>query len=830
MALRSADLRLSDRPSPIDLGVLLRQALRYWTIRTGARQTVWLSSPDRLGGPVDWPLLGMVATPMAGGVTLSANPWLPNWLDGPPAEGVDGAAAGEVERRFFDPVAGDPFLDRLGFDSYRSGGQRTSVRAALAAPAGGTLAVCLATGEGKSLVFQAIAALGGADTGTPEGVTLVVTPTVALALDHERAARELGFDERPRAFRGGDDTLRNGQISRAIAAGSQGLVFASPEAACGSLARPLKVAAESGQLRAFVLDEAHLVDSWGDEFRPEFQLLSGLRRSLLRSAGSRPFRTVLLSATLSANVMHVLRVLFAQRSDGSLAELPVVAAPRLRPEIDYWVATPRHEAERVAMVTEAVFNLPRAAILYVTERRQAEQWYQRLLAAGLRRIACVTGDTPTPERERVVNAWQATSIDLIVATSAFGLGIDYPNVRTVIHACIPETLDRLYQEVGRGGRDGRASISMLVPAEWDTRVARSLNQRRLISVDVGLPRWTAMFQHPDRRALGGDQFELRLDVPPGVTADRIDMISDRSTGWNIKTLTLMAGARLICLEGAGSRSPQASSESDDPAAQATAAAERAWHPYETVRILDSGHLERSVWMEKVEPYRRMLASGSRESLRLLDRYVRADACIGSLLAEQYRVSAEVLGGAISIEPARSCGHCAQCRRGAAFPVTTASHPVFPWAPQPISSEPLASLIDETGRLLISYDPPLVAEGARARRRLFDSLSRLMRGAIHNLVAPEEFDSRELQRALGSWPIFIADSDHIAGLPRGALMYISLSEQQLNRHLVDARPRQEARIFVLPRRMPDPELPSVALLDRYAGRHISVEDLHALLRQ
>jgi ATP-dependent DNA helicase RecQ len=826
MALRSADRGLVDRPSPLDLGILVRQALRYWTIRTGAPRTAWMPD-DRLGEPVDWRLLGITAIPMAGGLTLSANTWSPTWLDGPLDVGVDGPAAGELERRFFDPVSGDPFLERLGFDAYRSAGQRTAVRAALAAPSGGTLAVCLATGEGKSLVFQAISALASG-SAAGEGVTLVVTPTVALALDHERAAGQLGFGDRARAYLGGDDTLRNGQISRAIAAGTQGLVFASPEAVCSSLAGPLKTAAANGQLRAFVLDEAHLVDSWGDEFRPDFQLLSGLRRSLLREAGERPFETLLLSATFSENVMRVLRVLFAQRPDGSLAEMPAVAAPRLRPEIDYWVTAARPEAERVALVTEALLHLPRAAILYVTERRQADQWYRRLSAAGMRRIACVTGDTPADDRERVVKDWQAASIDVVVATSAFGLGIDYPHVRTVIHACIPETLDRLYQEVGRGGRDGRASISLLIPAEWDHRVARGLNQRRLISVDVGLQRWMAMFQHPDRIALGSDRFQVQLDVPPGVTADRIDMVSDQSTGWNAKTLTLMAGARLISLEGGARESIRSDADEDESGQQVDSPA--TWHPFEAVRILEPGHLEPSVWMEKVEPYRQLLATASRDSLRLLDRYIAGDACIGSLLAAQYTVSAEVLGGRTSIEPPPSCGHCEYCRRRSVLPTRPAIVSVFPWAPEPIRSEPLASLVDETGRLLIHYVPPLVPEGARGRRRTFEALARLMRGSVRSLVAPPGFDARELQSMLDGWPLFLADADHIASLPPGPLLFIGSEAGRLGRHLMNPRSRDEPRIFLIPRRTADPLVPSVALLDRYAGRQIPMEDLHPLLHQ
>lgn len=831
LALRSAEQSAVDRPSPLDLGVLVRQALRYWSVRTGVDQTLWVPAMPGLAESKDWSSIGVAATPTRGGSRISALPWSPSWLDDRPPEGIDAAAAGELERRHFDAVPGDPFLGRLGFNQYRSSGQRMAVRAALAGEPGSTLAICLATGEGKSLVFQAIASLGLDEASTANGVTLVVTPTVALALDHERAATALGFPERARAYSGGDQTLKNSQIARAVADGSQGLVFASPEAACGPLANALDAAAQRGNLRAFVVDEAHLVDSWGDEFRPEFQLLSGLRRSLLESAGNRPFRTLLLSATLSPSVLGVLRVLFAQRADGSLDELPIVAAPGLRPEIEYWAATPTVEADRVARVTEAIMRLPRAAILYVTERRQAEAWYQRLTQAGLRRIAIVTGDTPAVVRERVVMAWQVASIDLVVATSAFGLGIDYPHVRSVIHACVPETLDRFYQEVGRGGRDGRASISLLVPSEWDDRVARGLNKRRLISVDVGLPRWESMFHHPDRRVSGPDRFQLRLDVPPGSAPERIDMVNDRSTGWNVKTLTLMAGARMIALEAAVSHQVGAPRIEAGQGSTPTDAPQDEWHPFAAVHILESGHLDRAVWVSKVEPYRQMLARSARESLRLLERYIRREDCIGSLLAQQYTVTADVLGGTASIALAASCGGCPVCRsRGTPSPRTIAMAPTYPWRPVSISTRPLVDLIDETGRLVIYYDPPLLAGGARPRRRLLDTLARLLRSATHNVVAPGDFELDELQRSLGDWALFWADPDHPSSLPPGPSLFISTGTGQLNERKLKPRSLEDARIFLMPRRETDPTKPTTTILDRYSGRQLALEDIQALVRR
>src|SRR5687767_15876163 len=101
-----------------------------------------------------------------------------------------------------------------------------------------------------------------------------------------------------------------------------------------------------------------------------------------------------------------------------------------------------------------------------------------------------------------------TKYDLIIGTSAYGLGVDQPDVRTIIHACLPETLDRYYQEVGRSGRDGRASIALVCWTGSDRRMARSLANPRLIGEEKGLKRWEAMF----RRAESAGDGRYRVSV------------------------------------------------------------------------------------------------------------------------------------------------------------------------------------------------------------------------------------------------------------------------------------------------------------------------------
>ena len=286
--------------SSLDLAILFRHVLRQ---EGGA-----LRVPSGVGMPSaeDWAAVEVTATPVGEAYSVESRPWKPEWLPDVPDDGVDAVAARAVGRRRDDPAAADPYLEEFRYDSYRSPGQRRALRAALSAPRGSTLVVSLPTGEGKSLVFHALARIG---LGDGPGVTLVVTPTVALAADHEQSSRGLGFNDPELAYRGGDSE-RNQPLLDRIRDGTQSLCFASPEAVCGALSDPLREAARRGRLRAVVVDEAHLIDSWGINFRPEFQMLAGLRQELLSLADASRFRTVLLSATLTSDSIEVLHTLF----------------------------------------------------------------------------------------------------------------------------------------------------------------------------------------------------------------------------------------------------------------------------------------------------------------------------------------------------------------------------------------------------------------------------------------------------------------------------------------------------------------------------------------
>ena len=715
----SRALATSDaRPSRLDLAVLIRNCLRFHESQSG------FSVPSRIRVPQvpDWPtvqeweLVGLDALPSDDWITIRAKPWLPHWLPGSAPNGVDAAVVSETQLRSILPVPGDPFMTGIdGHGDYQSGGQRSAVRAALCAPPGSTLVVCLPTGEGKSFVFQAIASFGYGSTDGRAGVTLVVTPTVSLALDHQRRAQDMGIADHPVAYTSGmQREERQGVIDR-IRNGTQGLCFAAPEAVCGSLFSPLSDAVSQGYLQALVVDEAHLVDTWGANFRAEFQLVGGIRSKFLeRSPAVALPRTLLLSATFTATTLQTLQSIFP--GDPANGGTQLISSIQLRPEIEYWTAKPTSYEDRKKRVIEALTHMPRPATLYVTQVDHAQEWYRSLRELGFRRISLLTGRSSAAERRRVVDDWREQKLDLVVGTSAFGLGIDNPNVRTIVHACVPETLDRYYQEAGRGGRDGKVAASVIIPVSedcynWqrdDFRMARSLNRRRLLTIEVAHRRWRAMFSNTERTNEGNGVFQLRIDVPPGADLEHIDMVGETNTGWNQRTLTLMANSGMIELLGPVSwRETESDTPVDqDPDCSVNEVAETQSREVQRVKIKDPRHLELSAWQEVVEPHRKYLESAYRANLDKMFQLLEGDECVADLVAPVYEVEWESSpGGPHSTIPvAKACAGCPYCRRNGIKRVTeTPEIPRVPWQQTSGVSAQVSNLLDSSNRLLVFYD-------------------------------------------------------------------------------------------------------------------------------
>ncbi|RWF55855.1 MAG: DEAD/DEAH box helicase [Mesorhizobium sp.] len=795
--LRIALTELPQHASALDLAVLLRQAINHERTRRGTAVPVIPVSHARFSDFRHWNKVGLRMTIAGDARLVSIEPWHPEWLS---VEGneVDAFAASETIRREFNAAGceGDPFLASVRRTSYRSRGQRAAVRAALSTPAGGSLVVALPTGEGKSMIFQLIQTVGfvGADQQENQGTTLVIVPTVALGVNHEQEAVEVCGLAKPLAFQGGNDA-QNAIIAERIAAGTQGLCFASPEAACGRLRDPLRRAAEAGLLRALVIDEAHLVDQWGTGFRTEFQELSGLRRELLGAAPSgQAMRTIMLSATLTDSSLETLRALFGAESD-----FESLAAVQLRPEPDYWIAPVASEAARIDQVMEALHHAPRPAVLYVTEVAAANAWHARLAAAGFRRISKLHGKTARAEREEIVGEWRAGAIDIVVGTSAFGLGIDYSYARSIIHACIPETLDRFYQEVGRGGRDGRAALSLIVPTAKDFTIAKKINAQQVISIDRGFERWSTLFARKIR--FGEGRFAVRIDGRPGAGERDIDMFGETNTDWNLRTVALMARAGLVRL--LGSPYPRIAEEGD----------------WLEVEIIDDHHLDKAVWLKRVEPVRRIGWLASIRNLDLMRKFLSDAHCPASILEELY--GKDKVG--------RTCSRCSICRsdpdrRLATRPV---GEPRAPWI-KPLDPL-LADLFDKDLRLLVTYDPNTLPR--TASRRLGETFLRLQQARLAKLIqmGAQPFDMTRVLKFAEKSAFFVSDLNSLAlsRLPKGPELVLVGAGQTLETQ--NLNPRQDnPRIFIASQEQLAPD--GRRLRDVFGGRVLTLDEFNARVAQ
>lgn len=608
---------------PLIRQILLRQSSR-------GQQRSRLRVPFGPGWPTvsDWAAHGVSALPTAeGSFVLVGDLWISTWLD---SQGLGTFADAFTEKKIKPDTTcpSDPFLlDSTGHDHYSCPGQREAIRAAFLMKRGHTLIVNLPTGSGKSLVGHAPALM----LSQEGNLTIFVVPTVALAMDQER--QMISYFRRsktvsgtwPLAWHGGLSEEARSEIRRRMRQGTQRIVFTSPEALTTSLLSTVFDVARAGMLRFLILDEAHLVTQWGDEFRPAFQALAGLRNALLRHAPNDGFCTLLLSATFTSETVETLANLF-----GPADRVEMISAVHLRPEPQYWFYQATSIGDKEACILEALRHAPRPFILYVTTRMDAHKWFGLLRAqAGLNRIECFDGNTPDEKRAEIIRKWAGNELDGVVATSAFGVGIDKSDVRTVVHAAIPETLDRFYQEVGRGGRDGYPSVSLLIYDDLDWGMPESLARPKLISDELGFERWKAMYASRTEEENG--LIQIDLEAVPNYLRES----NDYSVGWNMRTLLLMCRAGLIELDvepNVVDRSIEVDefSPSSPLAAMATV----------RIRVLNDGHQLQHIWESAISPIRANTQETAQRSLGLMKRLLKENAEVAATLAQLYRISSE----------------------------------------------------------------------------------------------------------------------------------------------------------------------------------------------
>lgn len=442
---------------------------------------------------------------------------------------------------------GDSVLYNMtGYETYNSVSQKYIVNAAINMPAGSTLLACLPTGGGKSLVGQLPAYIesecGRLNTSIEgAGLTIVVVPTVSLAIDQRRASLKY-FDEgldkhqKPMAYYNGLSNEEKAGIYEGIRTGSIPILYISPEALLnGGFYNELLKCAQKNMISRFIIDEAHIVSDWGDSFRPEFQFLSAFRKKLMEKSKNQ-IRTILLSATLVESTVKMLKNMFSE--EGKFIE---IRCDELRPEIMYFLDKSKSKHKQKEKIEQIIHLLPKPLILYVNRPDEAIYWEGIIRRLGYSSITNFTGETEDSKREKIINEWEKDSIDIIVATSAFGIGVDKKEIRSIIHCAIPGSINRFYQEVGRGGRDGFPSISLLSVLDYEKNSSPSTV---ILSEENLWDRWNSMYSKFIER-IDGETIIVSTDIQ----CSKLDKpIGKQGSRWNCSTILFLFRNNLIDIE------------------------------------------------------------------------------------------------------------------------------------------------------------------------------------------------------------------------------------------------------------------------------------------
>lgn len=468
-----------------------------------------------------------------------ANLELPNYVD---SFFVDQAfqrkkVSGDTEKQKDIFYGNNAYIYSLTqYKEFKSLEQKLAVFGALNTPEGYTTLVSLPTGGGKSLITQTMAY-------QQQGLTIVIVPTVSLAIDQVRNAKnniKHNADNEIFCYYSGIELERKNALKNAIKNETARLLFISPEALIRNteFVSMINEANAKKYLKNLIIDEAHIVIEWGDFFRVDYQCLEPWRNELL--AINSQLRTVLLSATYTKVAIVKLKQMFA-----STDKWIEVRCDALRKEPRYLLVKAKSYLDKKHKMVELVKKLPHPMVVYINSPKGAEEIKKELIAVGLDNLETFTGNTKSAEREKIIKDWTDNKIDLIIATSAFGVGVDKGDVRTILHLYIPDTPNQYYQELGRGGRDGLVSLSVMCINPVDDIDSAYGRMNVVLKPETIWKRWVYMYKSPKTSWFKG-MITIDTSVKPkeGVNDDGNAL----DIQWNVYVILLLRRHNLISIK------------------------------------------------------------------------------------------------------------------------------------------------------------------------------------------------------------------------------------------------------------------------------------------
>ena len=429
----------------------------------------------------------------------------------------------------------NPFVASLtGFTQYKSMAQKLAVTGALKTPDGYTTLIAMLTGGGKSLVTQTVS------YQKRDGLTLVIVPTISLMLDQERNAKSIIHSDTANEIFSYYSQKDMTAFLSALDDQRARILFVSPEALIRNhiLREAILKANRTQYIKNLIIDEAHIVTEWGSSFRVDYQCLDSFQRLLLSDNPS--LRTFLMSATYSKETVRQLRHFYSNENHWI-----EIRCDRLRHEPRYCIIKASGYHDRLDKLEELVGVLPRPMIIYVNAPDTADRVQGHLRNFGINNTRVFTGLTSNSEREELIRQWANQDFDLMIATCAFGVGVDKKDVRTVLHLYVPENPDKYYQEAGRGGRDGLPCLSVILYTEEDIDKAFKRMQK-VLKTDKLSGRWFSMLQSPKTTRKAGN---ILIDTSVKPSYNETDgfwtEVHDTDISWNVYVLLLLRRKSLI---------------------------------------------------------------------------------------------------------------------------------------------------------------------------------------------------------------------------------------------------------------------------------------------